>query len=88
MEDEHPYIIAFFVSIIAAAVFWVAFSVVEVVLVDYILMPGCNGTLWLANKTGLTSWSSCSDLVMVLGRKWLPRWVQRVGDYVRLSLVT
>ena len=57
MEDEHPYILTFFVGIIAAAVIWVAFAVVEVVLVDYILMPGCNGTLWLANESGLTSWS-------------------------------
>ncbi len=50
MEDEHPYILSFFVGIIVLIVVWVGATVVEMLLLDYILIPACDGTLWLAKE--------------------------------------
>ena len=50
MEDEHPYILTFCVGIIVATVVWVGTTSIEMLLVDYILIPACDGTLWLAKE--------------------------------------
>lgn len=50
MEDEHPYILTFLVGIIVAMVVWVGEALLEMLIMDYILMPACDGTLWLAKE--------------------------------------
>lgn len=51
MEDEHPYILTFCVGTIIAIVVWLAFVAAKALLLDYILVPVCDGTLWLAKET-------------------------------------
>ena len=50
MDDEHSYVLTFFVGIIVAMVVWVGDALVEMLLLDYILIPVCDGTLCLAKE--------------------------------------